>query len=121
MSDIPFIKAGQLDTPIDIYAYTNTQNEYGEITQTRSLLKMVWAKLLPKSGSEGVEDSVIVATSKVDFLVRYDDDLELKSTTVSPEEHFTIKYLDKFWLISSMEYQGRGKGILIKSYYKDDK
>ena len=121
MSDIPFIKAGQLDTPIDIYAYTNTQNEYGEITQTRALLKMVWAKLMAKGGKDGVEDSVIVATSKVDFLVRWDDDLELNSTTVSPEEHFSIKYLNKYWFISSMEYLGRGRGILIKCYYTDDK
>ena len=120
MSDIPFIKAGQLDTPIEIYAYTNTQNEYGEITQTRSLLKTVWSKLIAKGGKETTTDDIIVSTSKVEFLVRWDDDLELNSTTISPEEHFSIKYLNKYFNISSMEYQGRGKGI-IKCYYTDDK
>ena len=121
MADIEFIKAGQLDTPIKIYSYTNTQNEYGEITQARALLKTVWAKLLPKGGKEGTTDDIIVSTSKVNFLVRWDDDLELDSTTISPEEHFSILYLNKYWNISSMEYKGRGKGIIIICYYTDEK
>tara|TARA_Y100001963_G_scaffold67840_1_gene94498 strand:+ start:1143 stop:1523 length:381 start_codon:yes stop_codon:yes gene_type:complete len=117
-----FLKAGRLDTPIDVYYYTNTQNDYGEISQSKTLLKTIWSQLITTAtrGTEKVEDSTITATSKINFLVRWDDDLEMNSTTISPEEHFTIKYLNKYWKISSMEYNGRGLGILIRCYYTDN-
>jgi len=115
-----FVKAGELDTPIDIYYHTNSQNEYGEITQSKTLLKVVWAKIMPKSGKEDVEDSIIVARNNIDFLVRWDDDLELNSATKSPEEHFVVKYMNKYWNIKSMYYQGRGLGIIIKCYFTDN-
>ena len=119
-SNIKFLKAGELDTPRDVYYYTNTQNSYGEITQSTTLLKQVWGKIIPKGGSEGVDDSTIVAKSKINFLVRWDSALEMDSTTISPEEYFTIKYLNKYWNISSMEYQGRGMGIIIRCYFTDN-
>tara|TARA_R100001086_G_scaffold157312_1_gene84155 strand:+ start:6622 stop:6990 length:369 start_codon:yes stop_codon:yes gene_type:complete len=116
------IKSGDLDTPIEVYQYTNTQNDYGEITQTSSLLKTIWAALITTGtkGNEKVQDETIVATSFINFLVREDDDLQMNSATVSPEEKFTIKYLNKFWNISSMERQGRGKGIIIRCYFYDN-
>ena len=117
-----FLKAGELDTPIDVYYKTKTQNSFGEMTvSSKTLLKTIWAKILPKGGKEGVEDSVIVATNKVNFLVRWDNDLELNSTTISPEEYFEIKYLNKYWNVSDMSYNGRGKGIIIKCYFTDNK
>ena len=93
-----FLKAGRLDTPIEVYYYTNTQNEYGEISQSKTLLKTIWSQLITTAtrGTEKVEDSTITATSKINFLVRWDDDLEMNSATISPEEHFTIKYLNKY-------------------------
>lgn len=115
-----FVKSGELDTPIDIYYYSNSQNDYGEVIQTKSLLKTIWAKLLPKGGKEGVEDSVIVATREIEFLVRWDNDLELNSATKSPEEHFLVKYMNKYWNIKNMHYQGRGLGIIIKCYFTDN-
>ena len=121
MTKKEFIKSGELDTPIDIYSFTNSQNEFGEITQSKTLLKTVWAKLMVKSGNEGVKDDIIVGTSKTNFLIRYDSDLQLDSATISPLEHFTIKYLNKYWNISSIEYIGRGQGVLIKCYFTDDK
>lgn len=120
MARLDFIKSGELDTPIELYYFTNTQNEYGEVTQTKNLLKTIWGKLMPKGGSEGVKDNTIVATTNVTFLVRYDTALNLDSTTISPEEYFTIKYLNKYWNISSMEYNGRGLGVLIKCYFTDN-
>ncbi len=115
-----FLKAGRLDTPIEVYSYTNTQNAYGEISQSRTLLKTIWAQIVPATGNEKVMDDTIVAKSKVTFLVRWDNDLEVNSATISPEEHFTIKYLNKYWNISSMEYNGRGMGILIRCYFTDN-
>ena len=117
-----FLKAGRLDTPIDVYYFTNTQNEYGEISQSKTLLKTIWGEIVTigTKGTEKVQDDTIVARSKISFLVRWDNDLEMNSTTISPEEHFTIKYLNKYWNISSMEYIGRGLGILIRCYYNDN-
>ena len=117
-----FLKAGRLDTPIEVYYYTNTQNEYGEISQSTTLLKTIWGEIVTigTKGTEKVQDDTIVAKSKIAFLVRWDDDLEMNSTTISPEEHFTIKYLNKYWNISSIEYNGRGLGILIRCYYNDN-
>lgn len=116
------LKSGNLDTPIEVYEYTSTQNAYGEITKTTTLLKTIWAQLITTGtkGNEKVQDDTIVATSLVNFLVRWDDDLEMNSTTKSPEDCFTIKYLNKYWNISSMEYQGRGMGIIIRCYYYDN-
>tara|TARA_R110002020_G_scaffold92169_5_gene223332 strand:+ start:3843 stop:4214 length:372 start_codon:yes stop_codon:yes gene_type:complete len=122
MSRKEFLKSGQLDTPIELYYYTNIQNDYGEITQSRTLLKKIWSKLMTTGtkGKEDVEDSTIVATSKMNFLVRYDSALELDSTTKSPEDYFSVKYLNKYWNISSMEYQGRGLGVIIRCYFTDN-
>ena len=117
-----FLKAGRLDTPLEVYYYTNTQNEYGEISQSKTLLKTIWGEIVTigTKGTEKVQDDTIVARSKISFLVRWDNDLEMNSTTISPEEHFTIKYLNKYWNISSMEYNGRGMGILIRCYFTDN-
>ena len=77
-----FLKAGRLDTPIEVYSYTNTQNAYGEISQSRTLLKTIWAQIVPATGNEKVMDDTIVAKSKVAFLVRWDNDLEVNSATI---------------------------------------
>tara|TARA_R100000654_G_scaffold21267_3_gene42891 strand:+ start:1540 stop:1902 length:363 start_codon:yes stop_codon:yes gene_type:complete len=116
------LKAGELDTPIYIYNNTNTQNEYGEIIKTKSLLKQVWAKLITTGtkGNEKTEDDTIRAESKINFLVRYDADLQIDSATISPEEHLQVLYESKYWNISSMESLGRGKGIIIRCDFTDN-
>tara|TARA_R100000664_G_scaffold30954_1_gene44061 strand:- start:3379 stop:3756 length:378 start_codon:yes stop_codon:yes gene_type:complete len=122
MAKNEFLKAGELDTPIDVYYNTNTQNDYGEITKSKTLLKTIWAKLVTTGtkGNEKVEDDTIRAESKINFLVRYDSALQMNSSTISPEEYFEILYESKYWNISSMETLGRGKGIIIRCYYTDN-
>lgn len=121
MEGADLIQSGKLDTPIDVYYYANTQNDYGEISQTRTFLKQVWAELVPAGkGTEKVQDETIVASSFVNFLVRYDSAYYMDSATISPENYFCIKYDNKYWDISSMEKQGRGKGILIRTYFFDN-
>ena len=116
------LKAGELDTPIDVYYNTNTQNDYGEITKSKTLLKTIWAKLVTTGtkGNEKVEDDTIRAESKINFLVRYDADLHLNSTSISPEDYFEILYESKYWNVISMEYLGRGKGIIIRCNLTDN-
>jgi len=122
MAKSEFLKAGELDTPIDLYYNTNTQNDYGEITKSKTLLKTIWAKLITTGtkGNEKVEDDTIRAESKINFLVRYDSDLEMNSSSISPEDYFEVLYESKYWNISSMETLGRGKGIIIRCYYTDN-
>tara|TARA_R100000664_G_scaffold16331_2_gene25104 strand:- start:3566 stop:3940 length:375 start_codon:yes stop_codon:yes gene_type:complete len=122
MAKSEFLKAGELDTPIDVYTNTSTQNEFGEITKSKSLLKTIWAKLMltGTKGNEKTEDDTIRAESKVNFLVRYDSDLQMNSSSISPENYFQILYESKYWNVSSMETLGRGKGILIRCYITDN-
>jgi head-tail adaptor len=116
------LKAGELDTPIDVYYNTSTQNDYGEITKSKTLLKTIWAKLIitGTKGNEKVEDDTIRAESKINFLVRYDDDLQMNSSTISPEDYFEILYESKYWNVMSMETLGRGKGIIIRCNLTDN-
>lgn len=116
------LKAGELDTPIEVYYNTSTQNDYGEITKSITLLKLIWAKLITTGtkGNEKVEDDTIRAESKINFLVRYDADLQMNSSSISPEDYFIIKYESKYWNISSMETLGRGKGIIIRCDFTDN-
>tara|TARA_Y100000593_G_C4122066_1_gene243200 strand:- start:173 stop:547 length:375 start_codon:yes stop_codon:yes gene_type:complete len=122
MAKSEFLKAGELDTPIDVYTNTSTQNDFGEITKSKSLLKTIWAKLMltGTKGNEKTEDDTIRAESKVNFLVRYDSDLQMNSSSISPENYFQILYESKYWNVSSMETLGRGKGILIRCYITDN-
>jgi head-tail adaptor len=122
MAKSEILKAGELDTPIDVYYNTNTQNDYGEITKTKTLLKTIWAKLITTGtkGNEKVEDDTIRAESKINFLVRYDADLQMNSSTISPEDYFEILYESKYWNVMSMETLGRGKGIIIRCNLTDN-
>ncbi len=76
--------------------------------------------VMPYKGKEKVENETIVSTNKVSFLVRWDDDLNLDSSTISPEQKYQVQYLSKYYEIDSVEYNGRGMGILINCSFKDD-
>jgi|TARA_X000001382_G_scaffold65579_1_gene45506 head-tail adaptor len=121
MQETNLIKAGDLDTPIQLYYNANTQNDYGEVIQTKTLLKTIWAQLLPSvKGNEKVQDDTMVATSYVNFLIRQDSSLQMESALISPEAYFVVKYENKYWNISSMEKQGRGKGVIVRCYFYDN-
>ena len=52
--------------------------------------------------------------------MRYDDDLQMNSSTISPEDYFEILYDSKYWNVMSMETLGRGKGIIIRCNLTDN-
>ena len=125
MAKKEFIKAGELDTPIDIYTISKSQNDYGEIINSLSFHKTVFAKLITTGtkGNEKVEDSTIRALSKINFLERNDpstlggiDD----GNSFSVESSFKIKYKSKYWDIVSYEYLGRGQGAIIRCEFTDN-
>ena len=116
------LKAGELDTPIDIYNNITSQNEYGELITSTAFQKTIWAKLVTTGtkGNEKVQDDTIRAENKINFLVRYDSGLLMNSSSISPEQLWSVKYEEKMWNISSMEVLGRGKGIMIRCDYTDN-
>ena len=122
MAKNEFLKAGELDTPIKIYIHSSTQNDYGEVIKGRVFLKTVWAKIITTGtkGNEKVEDDIIRAENKINFLVRPDDQFHLDNASRSPEDYLIVYYQYKYWTISSMESMGRGKGVLIRCYYTDN-
>jgi head-tail adaptor len=122
MAKNEILSAGELDEYIGIFEYTSTQNDYGEITKTKSLIKYVWAKLIT-TGTKGVEkvmDDTIIARSKINFLVRSDFIYKMDNASISPEEKFCVLYETRYWNISSMESLGRGKGVIIRCYRNDN-
>ncbi len=122
MAKNEFIKAGELDTPIQVWSYSAAQNEYGEVIKSKVLLKTVWAKMITTGtkGNEKVEDDTIRAESKINFLVRPDELFKMNNTSTSPENFLTIYWEGKYWNISSMEDMGRGKGLLMRCYFTDN-
>ena len=122
MAKDEFIKAGELDTPLQIYALNTDQNEYGEVIRTKILLKTIWAKIITTGtkGNEKVEDDTIRAESKINFLIRPDTLFKMSSSSQSPESYLLVYYENKDWNISSMEDMGRGKGLLMRCYFTDN-
>lgn len=115
-----FLTSGELDTPVDIFTTSHTQNDYGEVVKTRTLLKQVWAKIITKGGNEKVQDDTIVGTSKVNFIVRYDSDFQIESANISSMNYLSVRYQNKYWNVSSIEYVGRGQGVVIKCDFTDN-
>tara|TARA_E500000305_G_scaffold108358_1_gene110587 strand:- start:7807 stop:8184 length:378 start_codon:yes stop_codon:yes gene_type:complete len=113
------VKAGQLDTRVEVYTLTSTQNDYGEYIDTFSLFGKVWCAILPVKGIEKVQDDTIVATKYLTILVRKASWLNLTSGQKAGTT-MRIKYLDKFWEITSNEYYGRGKGVVLTLYWNDN-
>ena len=68
-------QAGQLDRRITIQSFTTTTDDFGEVVKSFTTLAEVWAKVEEKRGSEGEDGNQIVATKRVEFLIRYRSDI----------------------------------------------
>lgn len=69
-------QAGQLDRRITIQSYTTTTDDFGEVVKSFTTLANVWAKVEEKRGGEGEDGNQLVATKKVEFLIRYRSDID---------------------------------------------
>jgi len=67
--------AGQLDRRITIQSFTTTTDDFGEVVQSFTTLANVWAKVEEKRGNEGEDGNQLVATKRVEFLIRYRSDI----------------------------------------------
>ena len=87
-------QAGQLDRRIEFYRRSDTVDAFGQNTNafvTTGLF--AWAKIVEKSGKEGEEGNQIVATKKVEFIVRYNESIL---------ETWRILYDSQFYFIEAI-------------------
>ena len=66
---------GDFDQRITIQNVTESVDTFGQRVQAFSTLANVWAKVEEKSGSEGETSDQIIATRKVQFLIRWRNDI----------------------------------------------
>jgi SPP1 family predicted phage head-tail adaptor len=67
--DVPgYSDAGQLDHPVTFLSFTESQNEYGEVTYTWDVYAEDWCELLPLRAGERIQAAQLQA--QVDAMLR---------------------------------------------------
>lgn len=82
--------AGQLDRRIRIESFSETTDDFGQKTKSFGTLANVWAKVVEKVGNEGENGDMISATKRVDFFIRYRDDINERMRIVYNNETYKI-------------------------------
>lgn len=82
---------GDFDQRITIQSVTEIADAFGQRIKTFSSLGIVWAKVEEKSGSEGEMSDQIVATRKVQFLIRWRDDLNERMRIIYRAKTYEIE------------------------------
>ena len=83
--------AGQLDRRITLQTYTTSTDAFGQVVKTFSTLATVWAKVEEKSGKEGEEGDQVIASKKVNFLIRHRSDLNEQMRVVYDNNTYKIE------------------------------
>ena len=86
-------QAGQMDRRITIQTFTTTTDDFGEVVKSFTTLAEVWAKVEEKRGNEGEDGNQIVATKRVEFLIRYRSDIN---------EQMQIQYTNETYKIEAI-------------------
>jgi SPP1 family predicted phage head-tail adaptor len=87
------ITPGLLDRQIDIYGPVRTPNGSGGYNVTMALIKVIWAKIVPVSGTERILASNIAAVGMMRFYTMF---------TTSINESMTIRYNGREYNIRSI-------------------
>ncbi|WLR52461.1 phage head closure protein [Bacillus tianshenii] len=92
----PKVNSGELRNRIDVYGKTKTTNELGEITQSFSKVKSIWAAVVPQTGKmqkQQVETILTNVTHKV--IVRHNAGKEITPDMyiMFREKRFDIEYI----------------------------
>ena len=101
-----FLKAGRLDTPLEVYYYTNTQNEYGEISQSKTLLKTIWGEMMTETlkkirKKNKIFNKMNIGKKIIMLLNKYDvSEKEIQKLIV--KEMFYIKKQSKISIIKDL-------------------
>ena len=90
---------GALDSRIALYTRSTTVNDYGESTETFTLLASVWAKVeYPITGSnESQEARVNLFEQRVDFTIRSRSDIDQTSRIVYDGKTYDIERITEIW------------------------
>jgi SPP1 family predicted phage head-tail adaptor len=84
-------QAGQLDRRIAIQSFTTTTDDFGEVVKSFTTLANVWAKVEEKRGNEGEDGNQLVATKRVEFLIRYRSDINEQMRITYNNETYKIE------------------------------
>ena len=107
------LSVGELDRRITLENYTTEGNKYGALDKSYEEYRVVWAKILYRSGDVNEESDKITAISKIEFFIR-NLDLDLLTTETR------IFYDEKYYYIEAInEVDGRGMFYQLLTKEKD--
>ena len=107
------MQIGHLDRRVTLQNYSTTRNVYGEVIESYSDYRTVWAKVDFTGGSQSDEFDRITAISKVKFFIR---NLDLADLT----EKTRISYDSKLYYIQAInEIEGRDSFLEIITEQRD--
>ena len=107
------MQIGHLDRRVTLQNYSTTRNVYGELIESYSDYRTVWAKVDFTGGSQSDEFDRITAISKVKFFIR---NLDLADLT----EKTRISYDSKLYYIQAInEIEGRESFLEIITEQRD--
>ena len=107
------MQIGHLDRRVTLQNYSTTRNGYGELIESYSDYRTVWAKVDFTGGSQSDEFDRITAISKVKFFIR---NLDLANLT----EKTRISYDSKLYYIQAInEIEGRESFLEIITEQRD--
>ena len=107
------MQIGHLDRRVTLQNYSTTRNVYGELIESYSDYRTVWAKVDFTGGSQSDEFDRITAISKVKFFIR---NLDLADLT----EKTRISYDSKLYYIQAInEIEGRDSFLEIITEQRD--
>ena len=104
---------GRLDRKINIHSVTQTQNSYGEFTNTGDTSVSAWARIEYKEGSVGFESLNKLAKIPVVFITRYN-----QGFTVDTLKYITAEGSPKYY-VKSVQEIGRKQGLRIMAVAQD--
>ena len=84
------MNTGEMDRRVEIWQFTDTQDEFGSPTKAWTKLKTVWAKVIPGGGSETIENINTQYTGNMTVTIRYWNGLTEKMRVVYEGDNYDI-------------------------------
>jgi len=86
-------QSGQLDRRVIFQSQASSTDAFGQNVGSWSDTLTLWAKVVERSGSESEQSNQIVAVRKVDFIIRYNSQIN---------ELFRVSYRSKIYEIEAI-------------------
>jgi SPP1 family predicted phage head-tail adaptor len=85
---------GKMDRHVTFQSLSET-NTNGELVQTWTDIKTVWAYILEPRGNEAFESARINAIETIRIKIRYRDDINVKCRAVIDDKNYAITAIDR--------------------------